>query len=165
MRKLSPLFFPIVALLAVGSAGRAFAAPPPPDEPKQKAGGVIQTQDTNVAGVVAELVECKAKEGVLSIKVRLRNTGNEKTKVQIINGRDFEKYYVTAGSKKYFVLRDSENVPLAPAADGFGGLGVQIEKGGSWMWWAKYPAPPDSETKVNYMTPLGAPFEDVPISR
>jgi hypothetical protein len=164
MRKLLPLFLSIVAFLTVGAAASAGSTSPPPDEPK-KAGSVIQTQDTNVAGVVAELIECKAKEGVLSIKVRLRNSGNEKAKVQIISGRDFEKYYVTAGSKKYFVLRDSEGVPLAPAADGFGGLGVQIEKGGSWMWWAKYPAPPDSETKVNYITPFGAPFEDVPISR
>ncbi len=163
MRNLLSLLVATLALFSPGATGRADGPSPSPDEPKQKAGGVLQTQDTNVAGVVAELIECKRKEGVLSIRVRLRNTSGEKAHVKLITDRDYDKYYVTAGSKKYFVLRDDEKVPLAPAEDGFGNLGVDIPKGGSWTWWAKYPAPPDSETKLNYITPLGAPFEDVPI--
>jgi hypothetical protein len=158
-------FLVIAISVGVGAAASVVSASPPPGEPKPASGSAIQTQDTNAAGVVAELLECKAKEGVLTIKVRLRNTGSERAQVRVIRNRDFDKYYVTAGSKKYFVLRDSDGVPIAPAADGFGGVVVDIEKGGSWTWWAKYPAPPESQTKVNYMWPLGAPFEDVPISR
>ena len=152
----------VAALAGFGLSALVASAAPPPEEPKK---GVLSTADTNVAGVVAEFMECKVKDGVLTVKIRLHNTGSQAAKVSLINGRDFDKYYVTAGSKKYFILRDSDNVPLAPAASGFGGLDTTIEKGASWTWWAKYPAPPDSETKINYMWPLGAPFEDVPVSR
>jgi hypothetical protein len=119
--------------------------------------GVLQTRETNVAGVVAELTECRREQGVLSIKMRLRNTSNRSQSVDLTGG--YDKYYVIAGTKKYLVLRDSDKTPLAspPAFPG-------IESGQSWIWWAKYPAPPASETKINYMTPLGPPFENVPIS-
>jgi hypothetical protein len=40
--------------------------------------------------------------------VRLRNTGDKDIRVGLISGRDYDSYYVTAGSKKYFILRDSE---------------------------------------------------------
>lgn len=153
----------LVMSVGFGAAALAVGAVPPPES--KPAGGVLQTQDTNVAGVVAEFMECKVKDGVLSVKIRLRNAGNQREGVSLIRQRDFDKYYVTSGSKKYFVLRDSDNVPLAPAADASGYLSVEIEKGASWTWWAKYPAPPDSQTKINYMWPLGAPFEDVPVSR
>lgn len=154
------LLTPFLALLAAPAPG---AAAPPPDA--KTAGAALQTQDTNVAGVVADFVECRSREGVLSVKIRLRNTGNDKAQVHLIQGRDYEKYYVTAGSKKYFVLRDDEKVPLAAAADGLGGLVVTLPKGGAWTWWAKYPSPPASDSKITYVWPVGAPFEDVPISR
>jgi hypothetical protein len=125
--------------------------------------GVLKTQETNIAGVIADVVECKRKDGVLSIRVRLRNTSSDAVLVKLISGRNFDTYYVTAGSKKYFVLRDEEKVPLAASANQLGDLNVQIPKGGAWTWWAKYPAPPDSESKINYITPFAAPFEDVPI--
>lgn len=158
----STLLITLAALLAVPAPGAA-SPPPSPEEPK--AGGALQTEDTNVAGVVADFVECRSREGVLSVKIRLRNTTNDKAQVRMIHNRDFEKFYVTAGSKKYFVLRDDEKVPLATAVDATGGLVVNIPKGGAWTWWAKYPAPPASETKLTYVWPVGAPFEDVPISR
>jgi hypothetical protein len=154
MRKLLRLTLPVLVLLTAGAA---------PPEPKPTA--ALPSEDTNFAGVTAEVAECKVKDGVLSVKIRLRNGGNSGVRVKLIENRDFDKYYVTAGSKKYFVLSDDEKVPLAPGADGFGSLSVEIPKGGTWTWWAKYPAPPDSETKINYVWPLGAPFEDVPISR
>ena len=62
------------------------------------------------------------------------------------------------------MLRDTDKVPLAPAADSMGNLNVQIPKGGAYTWWGKYPAPPASETKLTYLTPLGGPIDDVPIS-
>lgn len=124
----------------------------------------IQTQETNHAGVVAELTECRRSEGVLNLKVRLRNTGASQVSFSAIKNRAYDDYYVVAGGKKYFVLRDTEKLPLATASDGFGSVSVHLDKGGSFLWWAKYPAPPPEVKKVNYVTPLGAPFEDVPIS-
>ncbi|HTO88207.1 MAG TPA: hypothetical protein VMR54_11865 [Thermoanaerobaculia bacterium] len=151
----------LAALAGFGFTAVVGIAAPSPEAPKS----VLATSDTNVAGLVAEFIECKVKEGVLSVKIRLRNTGNAKVNVAVVQDRAFDRCYVTAGSKKYFVLRDSEDVPLAPALNVFGKVETDIEKGGSWTWWAKYPAPPDSETKINYIWPLGAPFEDVPITR
>jgi hypothetical protein len=152
----------VLVLAGGGAVGRAERAVEPSP---QAAGAVIQSQDANASGVVAELIECKRKDGVLSLRVRLRNTSGAPVRVPLISARNFDEYYVTAGSKKYFILRDDEKTPLAPAASGFGGLTVEIPKGGSWTWWAKYPAPPDSETKINYITPLAPPFEDVPIGK
>jgi hypothetical protein len=126
--------------------------------------GVLQTQETNTAGIVGEFIECTRKDGVLSIKIRLRNTTTRDQSVQVIQGRNFDQYYVVAGSKKYLVLRDSEKVPLAAASDGFGGLKASIKPSGAWIWWAKYPAPPADVKAITYHLPLGPPFENVPIS-
>jgi hypothetical protein len=124
-----------------------------------------QSQDANFTGIVADLVECRRKDGVLSIKVRLRNTSGQDVDVALIQNRNFDQFYVTAGGKKYFILRDSEKTPLASAADAFGSLHVKVAKGGGYTWWAKYPAPPDGETKVTLVTPFAGPFEDVPITQ
>jgi len=48
--------------------------------------------------------------------------------------------------------------------DPFTGGYASLDKGGSFTWWAKYPAPPSEVKKVNCVTPLGAPFDDVPVS-
>src|SRR5215468_7999530 len=101
---------------------------------------VIQSQDTNFGGIVGEITQCKRKDGVLTIKLRLRNSSGKDAKVELIDSRNFDSYYVTAKDKKYFVLRDTENTPLTPPADGFGKLSVKIAKDGSYTWWAKYPA-------------------------
>lgn len=124
----------------------------------------IQTQETNFPGISAEVVECRRKDGVLTIRLRVRNTGDKPQRVTLISGRDYDKYYVTAGSKKYFILRDTEKTPLAVAADSGGGLTPTIPQGGAYNFWAKYPAPPADVKKIGYITPLGAPFEDVPVT-
>jgi hypothetical protein len=124
----------------------------------------IQSQDTNLAGIVGDIVQCKRKDGVLTIRLRLRNASGADASVPIIAGRNVDDYYVTAGEKKYFVLRDSEKVPLSPQYDGSGRLTVSIPKGASYTWWAKYPAPPSDVTSITYYTPLGPPYEDVPIT-
>jgi len=81
-----------------------------------------------------------------------------------IEGRNYDAYYAVAAGKKYLVLRDSEKQPLAVAAGGTGVVSVHLEKAGTFLWWAKYPAPPPDVKKITYVTPLGAPFENVPIS-
>jgi hypothetical protein len=127
-------------------------------------GAPLQTQETNTAGVVAEFTECRRSEGVLNIRIRFRNTGAGKVHFSPIEGRNYDSYYVIAGSKKHFVLRDSDKTPLAPTASGSGVVSVDLDKGGTFLWWAKYPAPSADVKKITYVTPLGAPFENVPIS-
>ena len=154
----------IVALLAAAPAGMPSAIHAAPAEQAGGSSAVLKSADTDTPGVVAEVIECSRKDGVLSIKVRLRNTSASAVRMTLIKTRNFDAYYLTAGSKKYYVLRDTDKVPLAPAVDNTGTLSVQIAKGGSYTWWGKYPAPPASETTASYFTPLGAPIDDIPIS-
>jgi hypothetical protein len=117
------------------------------------------------AGVVAEIVQCKRDNGVLSIRIKFRNTGDVAAQVEFTTKYgDYDKYYVTAGSKKYFVLRDSEKMPLANPPGDYGIAKAEIPKGGTFIWYAKYPAPPADVKKINYYTPITTPFEDILIT-
>ncbi len=120
--------------------------------------------ETNVAGVVAEVVEARRKDGVLTIQVRYRNTGDKERSFYPLSGGKFDAYYVTAEDKKYLVLRDEENRPLAPLVNPAGDVFVSLQPGASVIWWAKYPAPPPAIKTIGYHTPVTAPFHDVPIT-
>ena len=130
-----------------------------------RAAATIQSQDTNIPGVVADFVQCRSKDGVLTVKVRLRNTSDKPVEFSLIANRNYDDFYVTAGSKKYYVLRDTERDPLAVGADGFGFVKVELAAGGVFTWWAKYPSPPAGEATINYVMPIAPPFEDVPVER
>jgi hypothetical protein len=129
-------------------------------------GALSEAQDVNGAtGVVVEMVQCKRDSGVLSIRMRIRNTSDATVEVKVLASGDwYDRYYVTAGSKKYFVLRDSEKTPLANPPTSYGALSVEIPKGGTYIWYAKYQAPPAEVKKINYYTPITAPFEDIPVT-
>ena len=126
------------ALVGLGIGGAALA---------WAQGAPLQTQETNTAGVVAELTECRRSEGVLSIKLRLRNTGGDMAGLWVIDSDNYDAYYVVAAGKKYFVLRDSDKAPLAVAAT-TNNVRANIPKGGIFLWWAKYPAPPPEVKKT-----------------
>jgi hypothetical protein len=120
----------------------------------------IQSQDSNIDGVVAEITQAQRKEGVLTVRLRLRNTSDGEKKVDLPwNEDDYDKFYVTAGKKKYLVLRDSAKVAIASPPTGR----KSMAKGAGFTWWAKFPAPPASDTKFSFYTSLAPPFEDVPI--
>jgi hypothetical protein len=129
-----------------------------------EARAVSQTQDTNKAGLAAEIVECKRQDGILTIRMRIHNTADKDIDVFVIDNRNFHLYYGTAAAKKYLILEDSERTPLASRAGGNGSLGVKIPKGGSWVWWAKYPATPPDVKAVSCYTPLTPPFDGVPLT-
>ena len=124
----------------------------------------IQSQDSNTAGIVAEITECKRADGVLTVRVRFRNTTDKPIVMDVIHGRNFDSYYVTAASKKYFILRDTEKVPLAPAIDGSGNVRTEIAPKGGYVFWARFPAPPADIKKINYITPHTPPFDNIPIT-
>jgi hypothetical protein len=123
------------------------------------------TSETNVDGVTAEISEAVRKEGVLTVKMRLRNTGSAVAKVQISEGwNGVDKYYAVAGSTKFLPLKDAKNVPLMVQLPDNGWLTQEIKPGGSFLFWAKYPAPPADARKFTFYTPLTPPIEDVPIN-
>jgi hypothetical protein len=140
----------------------AYAAPP-----AAQPADVIQSQDASVDGIVAELTACQRSEGVLTIKIRFRNTSDKPGKLTFTNwnasGQDNPKFYVTAGNKKYFMLADSDGTVLSTNSTG-NGVDANIAPGKTFLWWAKYPAPPADVKKINFMMPVASPFDDVPIT-
>ena len=125
----------------------------------------LQVQETNVEGVTVELVEAVRKEGVLTIKMRYRNAGSQPVKVELLSDfRDADKYYLVAGSTKFLVLRDAQKVPVMTTLSHYGGLTADMKPAGSFLVWAKYPAPPVDAKKFNFHTAHTPPFEDVPIT-
>ncbi len=125
----------------------------------------LQVQETSVEGVTAEMIEVVRKEGVLTVKMRYRNGGTAPVKVELLgDNRDADKYYVVAGSTKFLVLRDSQRVPVMTTLNNHGGLNAEMKPAGSFLLWAKYPAPPADAKKINFHTAHTPPFEDVPIT-
>lgn len=139
------------------------ASATPPVAPSPGTAPLV-SEDTNITGVVAEATECARKDGVLSIKVRLRNTSSAGKHVGILSNRNYESYYLSAANKKYFILKDSAGTYLTPSTDGFGQLGVDIDAAGQYTWWAKFPAPPAEVKMVTLYTPIAAPLEDIPVT-
>jgi hypothetical protein len=128
--------------------------------------GVIQSQETNLGGLMGEITECRRHEGVLTIKLRFRNTTNKRAQLRLTNynsAGDNQKFYVTAGNKKFFMLKDTEGTYLTSNSNGSEAI-VDLEAGQTFVWWGKYPAPPAEVKKINFTTPVAPPFEDVPIS-
>ena len=121
---------------------------------------VLQVQEVNSPGLQAELTEITRKDGVLTVKIRFRNVGTDALHHSFSTGHGaYDRFYVTAGTQKYFVLKDSEGEPLAPKY-----LDVNLDPGATSTWWAKFPAPPASETTIDLVIPDAPPFEDVPIT-
>ena len=158
---------------AQNSANASAASAPQPNAhaPNSSAAvssDIIQSQDTNTAGVVGELVQCKRSEGVLSVKLRFHNTTGAPVDFYVLPPNvSYEKFYVAARSQKYFILKDSGGTYLAPGGDyscGMPGVCEKLAAGQSNTWWAKFPAPSADVSKVDLFTPVTPPFEDIPIT-
>jgi len=119
-------------------------------------------------------------QGLLVVNLMLNNwdwkTSNNKiydlpnatggpTRVYIVgNWSDADKFYAVSGSSKMLPLRDSQKFALMSPQDNGGAVSTEIKPGGSFLFWAKYPAPPATAKKITYMTPHTPPFEDLPIT-
>ena len=155
-----PHGIPSLAQIFVAGALGLIAVAASPAPPALAQTNVIQSQDSNIDGVVAEITQAQRKEGVLTIRLRVRNTSDSDKLIRWPHSTgDFDKYYLVAGNRKYLVLRDSKGELIAAVpVDG------TLRKGGGFTWWAKFPAPPASEKKFSFFTSITPPFEDVPIS-
>lgn len=123
-----------------------------------------QAHDTNIDGVTAEVVEAVRKDGVLSLKLRLRNSGAKAARVTLVNDGKVDTHYIVAGSTKMMVLKDSKNTALMPALNPGGDLHANVNPGGSYLFWAKFPAPAADAKKVSYYSPIMPPIEDIAIT-
>jgi len=123
-----------------------------------------QAHETTVDGVTAEIVEAVRKEGVLTMKVRYRNESATPATFKLYRSWDDKDYYLTAGSTKLMVLKDSKGAPVAVPHGHHGETDVSIKPKGSFLFWAKFPAPPAEAKKVSFYHPHSPPIEDIPVT-
>lgn len=125
----------------------------------------LATRDLDVEGVVAEVIESVRKEGTLTVRVRFRNVGAEPAKISLAGGGQsyHTANYIVAGDTKYEIMRDSGGSVLATPRDGGGWLEPTIRPKGTFMWWAKYQAPPAAQNSYTLFLKVGPPIEDIPI--
>ena len=141
---------------------------PTPNLLSAASSGVIQSQDTSTPGVTGELIQCRRSDGVLSIKIRFHNTtGAGVNFYALAPNTSYDKYYLAAANKKYFILKDTDGEYLAPGFNwdcGMSGVCEKLGPGQSNTWWAKFPAPSADVTKLDLFTPVTPPFEGIPIT-
>jgi Cytochrome oxidase complex assembly protein 1 len=158
---------------AQNSADAVAATAPQPNAPAPNSSAavssdIIQSQDTNTPGVVGELIQCRRSDGVLSVKIRFHNTTGTAVNFYVLGTNiSYDRFYLAAASKKYFILKDSAGTELAPGGDyscGMPGVCEKLPAGQSNTWWAKFPAPSADVTKLDLFTPVTPPFEGIPIT-
>jgi hypothetical protein len=139
-----------------------------PALPAAASSDIIQSQDTSTSGVVGELIQCRRSGGVLSVKIRFHNTTGAGMGFYALGpNTSYDKYYLAAANKKYFILKDTDGTYLAPGGNwdcGMAGVCEKLGPGQGITWWAKFPAPSADVTKVDLFTPVTPPFEDIPIT-
>jgi hypothetical protein len=129
----------------------------------QKNARPIVVVPLKLQGIVAEVVESARADSVLSVRIRLRNTGDRAVSVRVVEAGDFNANYVSAENRKYLILHTPGGKHAASPADGSGNVGTSLKQGESWTWWAKFPAPPRHVRSYTYYWPLGDPIERLPI--
>jgi hypothetical protein len=169
----SPQAADVQSQTAQSNASVAPAAAPQPSAPAPSSSvaagsDVIKSQNSNTPGVVGELIQCTRSEGVLNVKIRFHNTLGDTINFYVLApSTDYDRFYFTAGTKKYSIVKDSDGTYLAPKPDyscGMPGVCQKLVAGQSGIWWAKFVAPPANVTKLDLITPVMPPLEDIPIT-
>jgi len=123
----------------------------------------LATRALDTEGIVAEVVESVRQEGVLSVRVRFRNTSDKPVRFKLVHAGRYDDNYVSAGDTKYTIIRDAKKNVVATPTDGGGWIEPTIKPKAAFNWWAKFPAPPaDRKTYTLYLG-VGPPIENVPI--
>ena len=126
----------------------------------------IATTDGEVPGTSIEVQELKIVSGALMLKFTIKNESDKAIDLySTMAGTENETvdgiYLLDVpGKKKYLVVRDSENHCLCSRS-----INRHLAPSESEALWAKFPAPPDSVTKIGIVVPHFIPMDDVPVSR
>lgn len=121
----------------------------------------LATREMDVDGIVAEVIESVRDEGVLTIRVRFRNTGDKPAKLSLVGNQGYVDTYLSAGKKKYPLIRDDRGREVATPRDGGGWLEPTIRPKATYTWWGKFPAPP--EKSYSLYLKVGPPIDGIPI--
>jgi hypothetical protein len=132
---------------------------------------VIATADGEKAGTRVDITELKRSgDNTVTLKFAMVNDGPDRLSFGYDFGdpansiKDYSSIggvtlVDSAGKKKYFVVRDTENNCLCSRD-----LKDMAPKARANLW-AKFPAPPDDVQKISIVIPHFGPIDDVPISR
>jgi hypothetical protein len=122
----------------------------------------LATRELDVEGIVAEVIESDRKDGVLTVRVRFRNTGDKPQRLSLVGGGGgYANTYLSAGNTKYPLIKDTSGRELATPRDGGGWLEPTIKPKTTWSWWGKFPAP--AEKSYSLYLKVGPPIDDIPI--
>ena len=151
----------VAILVTAGSIGMGSAQTPSTDAATKP----LATRELDVEGIVAEVIESVRRNGMLTVRVRLRNTGARQAKVSLAGGgvSYHTQNYIVAGDTRYEIMRDTGGNVLATPRDGGGWLEPTIKPKGTFNWWASYPAPPSSQKMYTLYLKVGPPIDDIPI--
>ena len=130
-------------------------------------GEVIQTQESDAwDGIEADLTSLRISNNILTVKVKLRNTGSKEQGVKI----PYEACFIMdeINQKKYYPLKDSDGLYIAgPISDEDRGgrfwFGVQAGK--SRGLWIKFPEPTDGPETIMISLAGIFPFEGIPLKK
>ena len=157
---------------AVSPPARTNVSPPPATTSASSAPSApaIATTDGEKSGTRVEITELKrSSDNTVTLKFALVNDSDK----AVGFGYDFAdkaneikdhgsiggvNLVDSAGKKKYFVVRDTENNCLCSRDI----KDIQPKSRGNL--WAKFPAPPDNVQKISVVIPHFGPLDDVPIS-
>ena len=148
-----------IPVVLIGCALTAYAqAPSQPAKP-------LATQELDVEGVVAEVIESVRKGDMLTVRVRFRNVGTAPAKISLAGGAMsyHTANYIVAGDTRYDIMRDTDGKVLATPRDGGGWLEPTIRPKATFGWWANYQAPPPAQKTYTLYLKVGPPIQDVPI--
>lgn len=152
------------------------AAAPPVAAPAPGGGAAaVATQESDVAGVEAAILEVKrAGADTVTVRWQYRNKTAEqkeliKSLTYIVNTWEYglaaEAYLVDpVNRKKYLVVKDAQGFPLAAKVEPTS-YSLMLAANQTLTTWAKFPAPPENVLKISVYVPRVPPFEDVPISK
>jgi len=146
---------------------------PPATTPVSSApsAAAIATADGERAGTRVEITELKrSSDNTVTLKFAMVNDsdkgigfgydfGDPANEIKDHSSVGGVNLVDSAGKKKYFVVRDTENNCVCSR-------GVKdIAPKSRGNLWAKFPAPPDDVQKIGVVIPHFGPLDDVPISR
>jgi hypothetical protein len=126
-------------------------------------GKPLATRELDVEGVVAEVIESDRQDGVLTVRVRFRNTGQKPVKLSLVDAQGYVTTYITWGETKSALLKDDRGSQLATPRDGGGWLEPTINPKATWSWWGKFPAPPAERKSYTLYLKVGPPIDNIPI--
>lgn len=148
------------------------AAPPPAAAPAGTSAGTapagapaaatLASQETNWAGISADVTEFRRKGNTLTAKVVLRNHSGADVQPEI----KYDEVYLMdlAAGKKYEVLKDEQGAYIAALRSNWKDRWYEaLKPGQAFTLWMKFPAPPADVKAVTLQVPGMSPFEDLPI--